>query len=157
MIDGDKQLMYRGTRLKNTKWIFGLAIYTGRNSKIIMNSKSSASKMSQVERKVNNVLFFIFLTQIILCLICGILFGIFRGENEKALGYILWRSEFAIPLDSFLVFLGYFVLLNTMIPISLIVSIEIVKIAQKIFITKDKLMYSEYRRKNVEVKSSSLN
>ena len=62
-----------------------------------------------------------------------------------------------MPLDSFLVFLGYFVLLNTMIPISLIVSIEIVKMAQKIFITKDKLMFSEYRRKNVEVKSSSLN
>ena len=47
MINGDKQLMYRGTRLKNTKWIFGLVIYTGRNSKIIMNSKSSSSKMSR--------------------------------------------------------------------------------------------------------------
>ena len=79
LINGDKQLMYRGTRLKNTKWIFGLAIYTGRNSKIIMNSKSSSSKMSQVERKVNKVLLFIFLTQIILCLICGILFGVFRN------------------------------------------------------------------------------
>ena len=56
-----------------------------------------------------------------------------------------------------LIFLGYFVLLNTMIPISLIVSIEIVKTAQKIFITNDKLMFSEFRKKPVEVKSSSLN
>ena len=59
--------------------------------------------------------------------------------------------------ESILIFLGYFVLLNTMIPISLIVSIEIVKTAQKIFITNDKLMFSEFRKKPVEVKSSSLN
>lgn len=44
-----------------------------------------------------------------------------------------------------------------MIPISLIVSIEIVKTAQKIFINSDKLMYSEYRKKYVQVNSSSLN
>lgn len=37
-ISGDKQLLYRGTKLKNTKFIYGLVIYTGRNSKIILNS-----------------------------------------------------------------------------------------------------------------------
>lgn len=40
--EGDKQLLYRGARLKNTKWIYGLVIYTGRNSKIMMNSESSS-------------------------------------------------------------------------------------------------------------------
>lgn len=35
----EKQLLYRETVLKNTKWIYGLAIYTGRNSKIMMNSQ----------------------------------------------------------------------------------------------------------------------
>ena len=36
--EGDKQLLYRGARLKNTKWVYGLVIYTGRNTKIMMNS-----------------------------------------------------------------------------------------------------------------------
>lgn len=44
-----------------------------------------------------------------------------------------------------------------MIPISLVVSIEIVKVAQSIFIKADKLMYSEFRKKQVDVKSASLN
>lgn len=38
----DRQLLYRGARLKNTKWIYGLVIYTGRNTKIMMNSDSSS-------------------------------------------------------------------------------------------------------------------
>lgn len=44
-----------------------------------------------------------------------------------------------------------------MIPISLIVSIEMVKMCQSYFIMKDQLMYSKFRNKFVEVKSASLN
>jgi len=46
--EGDKQLLYRGAKLKNTKWILGLAIYTGKNTKIMLNSESSSEKMSQI-------------------------------------------------------------------------------------------------------------
>lgn len=41
-ITDNKQFMYRGTRLKNTKWIYGLAVQTGKNTKIMMNSRSDA-------------------------------------------------------------------------------------------------------------------
>ena len=44
-----------------------------------------------------------------------------------------------------------------MIPISLIVSIEIVKVVQSYFINKDRFMYSRFRKKGTEVKSASLN
>lgn len=38
IFEGDKQLLYRGARLKNTKFIIGLCIYTGKNTKIMINS-----------------------------------------------------------------------------------------------------------------------
>lgn len=44
-----------------------------------------------------------------------------------------------------------------MIPISLIVTMEMVKLFQKYFIEKDQLMYSNYRKKYVSVQSASLN
>ena len=62
-----------------------------------------------------------------------------------------------MAVDSILIFFTYFVLINTMIPISLIVSIEIVKVSQSYFINKDKLMYSDFRKKYVQVKTASLN
>lgn len=46
--EGDKQLLYRGSRLKNTKWVYGIVIYTGKNTKILMNSETSSQKMSQI-------------------------------------------------------------------------------------------------------------
>ena len=156
VIGGDKQLLYRGARLKNTKWIYGLAIYTGKNSKIMMNSDSSSIKMSQIEVKVNRILIFILLLQVVLSIVIAIIYGFFRTNNQSAITYIIWPS-YEIPVDSILIFFTYLVLINTMIPISLVVSIEIVKIFQSFFINKDKLMYSEFRKKYVDVKSVSLN
>ena len=122
-IEGDKQLLYRGTFLKNTKWIYGLVILTGRNSKIMMNAKSSAEKMSQIERKVNRILLLILIVQLILCLVCAINYGVFRNREVDRLNYINWPTQYHVSLDSFFIYLSYFVLINTMIPISLIVSI----------------------------------
>lgn len=65
--------------------------------------------------------------------------------------------DYGVPLDAFVQFLTYFVLMNTMIPISLIVSMEIVKMFQKYFIEKDQLMFSIYRNRYVSVHSASLN
>jgi magnesium-transporting ATPase (P-type) len=137
----DKQLLYRGARLKNTKWIYGLAIYTGRNSKILMNSDSESEKMSQIEIKVNYILGIILALQVVLCMILGILDGVFLNNNLANNKYIIF-SGYSSSLDGFLMWCTYMVLLNTMIPISLIVSIEIVKVSQSYFIDKDKLMYS---------------
>ena len=133
MLSGDKQLLYRGTRLKNTKWIYGLSVYTGKNTKIILNSESESEKMSQIEVKVNYILGFILLIQLLLCLFAGVAYSITRYNMEDTSSYIDWPN-LSRPLDGFLTFLTYFVLLNTMIPISLVVSMEMVKLCQKYFI-----------------------
>lgn len=105
----------------NTKWIYGLAIYTGRNTKIMKNSESTANKMSQIEIKVNYILGFILIIQIVLSIICGVLSGIFNNNNHSTHTYIPFN--YTATVDGIISFFSYIVLINTMIPISLIVSI----------------------------------
>jgi magnesium-transporting ATPase (P-type) len=133
-----------------------LVIYTGRNSKIMMNSQGETNKMSQIEVKVNYILGIILALQIVLCAILGALDGAFLKNHSVTDNYILWGSNSPVG-DGFLMFCTYLVLLNTMIPISLIVSIEIVKMSQSYFIDNDKFMYSAFRDKGATVRSASLN
>jgi hypothetical protein len=47
--------------LKNTEYIIGLVIYTGKESKIMLNSKKPPSKVSNVLRTMNYMLYSVFL------------------------------------------------------------------------------------------------
>jgi len=96
--------------------------------------------MSQIESKVNRILGFILVVQVVLSLICGILAGVYTSNNSKTFTYIPF--PYTSVVDGVISFFSYIVLINTMIPISLIVSIEIVKVAQSIFIDKDRFMWS---------------
>ena len=60
-------------------------------------------------------------------------------------------------LDTILSFFTYFLLLNTLIPISLIITLEIVKIIQGIFIGIDVDGFSKIRKKFIKPNSVSLN
>ena len=106
--------------------------------------------------KVNYILGLILALQIIFCFILAVLDGVFINNNASKNTYIIF-SSYASSLDAFLTFCTYMVLLNTMIPISLIVSIEVVKMSQSYFINMDKLMFSEFRNKYSNVRSASLN
>ena len=48
-----KQLLHKGTILKNTPWAIGLVVYSGKDTKIILNSQKSQSKSSHLEMNVN--------------------------------------------------------------------------------------------------------
>lgn len=55
------QILLRGARLKNTKWICGIALYTGHEAKLLMNSKAAPLK----QYVSNSLLFLILLESLI--------------------------------------------------------------------------------------------
>ena len=151
-----KQLLLKGAKLKNTKWIVGLIIYTGHNCKIMKNSKDPRVKYSTVESIMNNRLILIFCTQCFLCIVSAILRGVYYNEhlkNNEIMSYMLY----SYTIESLLSFFTYLLLLNTMIPISLIVTLEIVKIGQGLFMTADAEGYSFIRNKYIRPNAFSLN
>ncbi len=123
----------------------------------MMNMDVTHNKISNIEIKVNRLLIFIFLLQMTLCIFPTVVYGVFRQKNQATHYYIDWPNNYTVGGDSVLMFLSYFILLSTFIPISLVISIEFVKVFQAYFIDRDKLMYSEERKQGVTAKTFSLN
>jgi phospholipid-translocating ATPase len=45
--------LLRGTVLRNTRWAIGVVMYTGLDTKLVMNSGGTPSKRSKVEKQMN--------------------------------------------------------------------------------------------------------
>ena len=57
-----EQMLLKGTQLKNTKWVVGFVVYTGKETRIMMNSQLGSYKLSNVEQKMNMFVIQIFIT-----------------------------------------------------------------------------------------------
>jgi len=156
-----KQLLLKGAKLKNTRWIIGIVVYTGHNCKLMKNAKEPIMKFSSVEKLMNRGLVLIFIVQAVLCVLCAILRGAYYYKNNldkmnktpMSFGY----TEYGYFVESFLNYFTYLLLLNTLIPISLIITLEIVKLIQGLFMKSDHLSYSKVRKKWLTPNSVSLN
>lgn len=50
-------VLLRGTVVRNTDWVVGVVVMTGRDTKIVLNSGGTPSKRSKVERQMNPMVF----------------------------------------------------------------------------------------------------
>ncbi|KAF2078368.1 hypothetical protein CYY_000352 [Polysphondylium violaceum] len=151
-----KQVLLRGTMLRNTKWITGVTIFTGRDTKLMRNSNVTPLKRSGIEKSTNFYIIFIFFLQILLCAGCAIANGIWNGNHRTTEpSYIYWiRTSSEEGALSFLTFL---ILFNNLIPISLYVSMEFVKLIQALFINSDIEMYHKETDTPALARTSNLN
>ena len=156
-----KQLLLKGAKLKNTKWVIGIVIYTGHNCKLMKNAKDPITKFSSVESLMNSGLIIIFLVQFVLCCASVILRGYYYKSNledaDKEPTTNFGYAEYNYIIESVLNFFTYLLLLNTLIPISLIITLEVVKLIQGFFMSSDPNCYSKLRKKWLTPNSVSLN
>mmetsp|Transcript_11831 Transcript_11831/g.27255 ORF Transcript_11831/g.27255 Transcript_11831/m.27255 type:complete len:1730 (-) Transcript_11831:60-5249(-) len=144
------QLMQRSTKLKNTKWCIGLAVYTGKETKIQMNMTDPPNKVSNIERKLNVFIVGILMILGLLCLIGAIGAGTMNNSTDLKGAWYLSPQNTSISFNvqkpgttGFLAFFTFLILLSLLVPISLYVSVEMVKLVISILISSDREMYSE--------------
>ena len=120
--------MLRGSILKNTDWVIGVCAYTGKDTKIMQNAEDSKYKQSNVEKKTNSLILLIFLFQVVVCFSIAIIK--YYWNIKKSVKYSDFIPNDHSPFWTAILGLGtIFVLTNSMIPISLIISLEMVKMA----------------------------
>ncbi|QSL64765.1 hypothetical protein MERGE_002067 [Pneumocystis wakefieldiae] len=142
----EDQLLLRGAFLRNTSWIYGIVVFTGHETKLMKNTTSSYIKQTAVEKTVNIQIIFLFCMLITLSLISSIGLIIKENLHQKNLGYL--RLEERKKMKTFFSnILTFCVLYSNLVPISLFVTIELVKYAQAQLINNDLDMY--YERENI--------
>lgn len=150
-----KNLILKASVIKNTKWIIGLNVYVGHDCKIIKNTKSPKNKISNTEKTVSKLILGILFFQIMLCIISAILYSVYSKDIKNSSYLNLIDNN--INIESLLSYFTYLLLLNTMIPISLIITLELVKLVQGIFMNFDIGLYSKTRKCKPKIGSVSIN
>lgn len=150
-----KQLLLRGAQLRNTLWIYGVVIFTGHETKLMLNSSKKPSKVSNVARVTNRnilYLFWILVGMSFAGAIGGVLFIMYKGSTATYLPIheLSYGQEFGYGV------LTYLILFSAFIPISLIVTMEVVKFALSYLIESDLDLYYDKTDTPASARSSSL-
>ncbi|KTW27436.1 hypothetical protein T552_02414 [Pneumocystis carinii B80] len=134
--------LFRGCQLKNTKWVIGIVIFTGEETKIMLNAGATPSKRSKITKNLNWTIMVNFIILFCMCFISGVMSGTSWKNKETSAGFFEYGSIGGKPLlDSIIAFVTCLILFQNLVPISLYISIEIVKTAQAFFIYSDIEMY----------------
>ena len=168
---GKENFLLRGCRIRNTDYIEALVVYTGHDTKAMLNNNGPRMKRSKLERRMNKDVLYCFCILILVCGFAAIANNITvtwfnnftkREQNDITLYYppTTQNSNGEYYYQSgvttgFQAFWRMVVLLQILIPISLYVSLEIVKAMQIYFIHQDIKMYDP--ETNEQIKCRAMN
>lgn len=135
-------MLLRGCFLRNTKWVIGIAMFTGVETKIMLNAGITPTKKSKISRDLNWAVIANFGLLFAMCLISGIVNGVYYRTEPSSRDYFEYGTIAGSPAVNGLVsFWVAMILYSSLVPISLYISIEIIKTAQAYFIYSDVKMY----------------
>lgn len=146
------EIIFRGSILRNTPDAVGLVIYSGEECRIRMNAnKNPRIKAPALQGFVNRIVIIIVIFVILLSIFNAVAYKIWQRKEDE-LWYLSGSSVAFFPS-----FTSFVIMFNTMIPLSLYVSLEIVKLAQMFFLHTDIDMYDPISDTPCEPRTSTIN
>ncbi|XP_074580632.1 putative phospholipid-transporting ATPase 9 [Curcuma longa] len=162
-----QQLLLRDSKLRNTDFIYGVVVFTGHDTKVMQNATDPPSKRSKIERLMDRIVYLLMSSLVSIAFIGSVVFGVTTNDDlqdGRMKRWYLRPDDSSIYFDptraavaAILHFLTAMMLYSNFIPISLYVSIEIVKVLQTVFINQDIQMYHEESDKPAHARTSNLN
>ncbi|BEI85482.1 hypothetical protein CcaverHIS002_0508830 [Cutaneotrichosporon cavernicola] len=139
---GPNQVLLRGAQLRNTGWVYGIVVNAGHQTKLMRNATEPPVKRTAVEKQVNRQILYLFALLLLMSLVSAIgncirmwffsdqdwYLDLGQGMPNKARQFV----------ENILTFI---ILYNNLIPISLIMTMEVVKFQHASFINSDLDMY----------------
>lgn len=148
------QIIYRGSILRNTSSVKAVVIFTGEETKIRMNaSKHIRIKRPSMQSRVNKIVLVIVAFVLSLSVFCTCGYYLWHSHT----GAHLWYLDSATSISFVPIFVSFLILFNTMVPLSLYVSMEIIKGIQQILLELDIDLYHEDSNTPAEARTSTIN
>ncbi|KAJ9151787.1 Phospholipid-transporting ATPase [Pleurostoma richardsiae] len=154
-----EQLLLRGATLRNTPWIHGVVVFTGHETKLMRNATAAPIKRTKVERQLNMLVLMLVGILLVLSVICTVGDLVQRKVEGDGLSYLMLTStstvgEVAQTFAKDMV--TYWVLFSALVPISLFVTMELVKYWHGILINDDLDIYYDKTDTPANCRTSSL-
>ena len=138
-----KNTAIRGAKLRNTKFIFGIVIYTGKETKIMMNIVKYKSKYAYLDKLVDKIVIITAIIRVVYVLIFMSIGIILRNKylprydgTKEGYDYLFYyrKGEKNNNLENIKYFTSHFILSQTILPTSVAFILAIIKIVQSLFI-----------------------
>lgn len=158
---GPENLLIRGSSIRNTDWVMGIVVNTGRDTKLMQNVKPRPRKNSRLERETNRHYLLTLLLQV--CIVVALTIRSAQkcsdliNEESGQIAWYLLEADGCNPVDSFYRLFTFFITFSALIPISLYISMEIVRGFQVYFIERDQNIVDPDTDVKTEVRTSNLN
>lgn len=134
-----KNTLLQSCYLRNTEWACGVAVYTGNETKLGMSRGIAEPKLTAVDAMIDKLTGAIFVFQIVVVIVLGIAGNIWKNTEAKKQWYVEYPNE--SPWYELLIIpLRFELLCSIMIPISIKVSLDLVKSLYAKFIDWDDQM-----------------
>ncbi|XP_027948343.1 probable phospholipid-transporting ATPase VD isoform X2 [Eumetopias jubatus] len=154
-----ENLLLRGCTIRNTEAVVGIVVYAGHETKAMLNNSGPRYKRSKLERRANTDVLWCVLLLVVMCLTGALGHGIWLSRYESMMFFNIPEPDGHVispVLAGFYMFWTMIILLQVLIPISLYVSIEIVKLGQIYFIQSDVDFYNEKMDSTVQCRALNI-
>ncbi|XP_074547885.1 phospholipid-transporting ATPase VD [Halichoeres trimaculatus] len=150
----NSNLLLRSCTIRNTETVVGIVVYAGHETKAMMNNSGPRYKRSQLEKRLNTDVLWCVLLLVVMCLTAAVGHGLWMKNLKDPIFRV--DGEPSPALAGFYVFWTMIIVLQVLIPISLYVSIEIVKLGQIYFIHNDLALYNEQLDSRIQCRALNI-
>lgn len=165
---GPSNIILRGCEVKNTAWAFGVAVYAGRETKAMLNSSGAPSKRSRLETRMNKEIILLSFFLAALCTVVSACAAVWLRQHRHELNDLpFYRKKnysngkdynyYGWVMEILFTFLMSIIVFQIMIPISLYISMELVRVGQAYFMINDTLLYDEASNSRFQCRALNIN
>ncbi|CUM55679.1 unnamed protein product [Debaryomyces tyrocola] len=149
---GPENIVYRGSILRNTKSALGIVTFTGEETKIRMNNiKNPRTKAPKLQKNINYIVIFMVCVVVLLSAFSTMAQRFLYKENKNKAWYLYEQDAGVAPT-----LMGFIIMYNTLIPLSLYVTMEIIKVMQLCLVQYDIDMYHVESNTPADAKTATI-